>query len=226
MESCNGLHTLEHGEEIGLGSRTYSLVSIDNRDKEQLMSKKTTKQRIFNLVLAAMFLAIGIVLPFFTGQIPQIGRMLLPMHLPVLLCGLICGWQYGGVVGFILPLLRYALVGMPPMPNGLAMAFELAAYGAIVGLLYSHSRWQCVISLYRSLLAAMVGGRLVWAAVRVVMTGVTQVPFTWEIFLADALISAIPGIILQLVFIPVMMVALDRTGLVHFRKEVGVPVQG
>ena len=190
------------------------------------MNVKTTKQSIYNLVLAAMFLAIGLVLPFFTGQIPQIGRMLLPMHLPVLLCGLICGWQYGGAVGFVLPILRYALFQMPPMPNGLAMAFELAAYGIIVGLLYRHSRWQCVISLYRSLLAAMVGGRLVWAAARVVMTGVAQVPFTWEIFLADAFLSAIPGIILQLVFIPVLMVTLDRTGLVHFRKEAGVPAQG
>ena len=164
------------------------------------MRRKTARQNIFDLVLAAMFLAIGIVLPFFTGQIPQIGRMLLPMHLPVLLCGLICGWQYGGAVGFVLPILRYFMFGMPIiMPNGLAMAFELAAYGIIVGLLYSRSRWQCIISLYRSLLIAMVGGRLVWAAVRVVMTCVSQVPFTWEIFLADAIVSAIPGIILQLV---------------------------
>lgn len=57
-----------------------------------------------NLALSAMFIAIGIVLPFFTGQLQQIGNMLLPMHLPVLLCGLICGWQYGAAVGFILPL--------------------------------------------------------------------------------------------------------------------------
>ena len=135
------------------------------------MSKKTTRQKIYDLVLAAMFLAIGIVLPIFTGQIPQIGKMLLPMHLPVLLCGLICGWQYGGTVGFVLPILRYAMFGMPPMPNGLAMAFELAAYGMVAGLIYSRSRWQCVISLYRSLLIAMMGGRLVWAAVLVVMAG-------------------------------------------------------
>ena len=76
------------------------------------MNAKTTRQQIYNLVLAAMFLAIGIVLPFFTGQIPQIGRMLLPMHLPVLLCGLICGWQYGGTAGFVLPILRYFMFGI------------------------------------------------------------------------------------------------------------------
>ena len=76
---------------------------------------KNTKQTTRNFVLAAMFMALGLVLPFLTGQIQQIGNMLLPMHLPVLVCGLICGWQYGAVVGFVLPLLRFALFGMPPI---------------------------------------------------------------------------------------------------------------
>ena len=173
-----------------------------------------------NLVLSALLLAIGFVLPFFTGQIPAVGKMLLPMHIPVLLCGLICGWQWGLGVGFILPLLRSLLFIMPAMyPTAVAMAFELAAYGGIAGFLYNRSRWQCVVALYRALLAAILGGRIVWAAVRVVMTGVASVPFTWQIFLTEALVNAIPGIILQLVFIPVLMVALDRTGMVRFRRE-------
>ena len=171
------------------------------------------------LVLSAMFLALALVLPFFTGQIPQVGGMLLPMHLPVFLCGLICGWQYGLAVGFVAPLLRLALFSMPPLLTAVAMAFELAAYGGIAGLLYSRARWQCVLSLYRCLLAAMVGGRLVWAAARVVMTGVAGEPFTWQIFLAGALFNAVPGIILQLVFIPAVMVALDRAGMVPFRRR-------
>lgn len=184
------------------------------------MKQKTSKQRIYDLVLAALCMALGIVLPFFTGQIPQIGGMLLPMHLPVLLCGLLCGWQYGGLVGFVLPLLRYAMFGIPPIfPTGIAMAFELAAYGIIAGYLYNHSRWQCVISLYRSLIAAMIGGRIVWGVVRVLLTGVGGEPFTWQLFLSGAFLTAIPGIILQLVFIPVLMVALDRTGMVRFRRE-------
>ena len=184
------------------------------------MKQKTSKQRIYDLILAALCMALGIVLPFFTGQIPQIGGMLLPMHLPVLLCGLLCGWQYGGLVGFVLPLLRFAMFGMPPIfPTGIAMAFELAAYGIIAGYLYNHSRWQCVISLYRSLIAAMIGGRIVWGVVRVLLTGVSGEPFTWQLFLSGAFLTAIPGIILQLVFIPVLMVALDRTGMVRFRRE-------
>lgn len=183
------------------------------------MKENSAKEYIKDIVMAAMLLAVGIVLPFFTGQIPQIGSMLLPMHLPVLVCGLICGWQYGGIVGFVLPLLRYVLFGMPPMPNGLAMAFELAAYGAISGFLYNRSRWQCIVSLYRSLIITMIGGRVIWGIVRVVMLGMTGNAFTWQMFMAGAFLNAVPGIILQLVFIPALMVALNKTGLVRFRRE-------
>ena len=180
---------------------------------------KNTRQTTKNFVLAAMFMALGLVLPFLTGQIQQIGNMLLPMHLPVLVCGLICGWQYGAVVGFVLPLLRFVLFGMPPIyPMGVSMAFELATYGFLVGWLYSHSRWQCIISLYRCLIAAMVGGRLVWGVVRVLLSGVAGQAFTWEMFLSGALLTAVPGIILQLTLIPALMLALDRTGLVKFRR--------
>ena len=123
--------------------------------------------KIKNLTLAALFLALGLVLPFFTGQIPQIGSMLLPMHLPVFLCGLICGWQYGAAVGFVVPLLRSVLFGMPPLfPTATSMAFELLTYGLVVGLLYSRSRWQCIRALYRCLIAAMLAGRAVWGVVQ------------------------------------------------------------
>ena len=183
------------------------------------MGETSNKAYIKNIVMAAMLMGVGIVLPFFTGQIPQIGNMLLPMHLPVIVCGLICGWQYGCIVGFILPLLRYVLFAAPPMPNGMAMAFELAAYGMIAGYLYNHSRWQCIVSLYRSLVIAMLGGRILWGAVCIVMTGITGVVFTWQIFLAGAFLNAIPGIVLQLLLIPSLMLALDRTGVVRFRKD-------
>lgn len=179
-----------------------------------------TRRNVFHLTLAAMFLAIGMVLPFFTGQIPQIGNMLLPMHIPVLLCGLICGWQYGLGVGFALPLLRHAIFGMPVLfPTGIAMAFELATYGLVIGFVYSHSRWQCVISLYRSMIAAMVAGRMVWAAVQIVLLGLGSGGFTWQMFLAGAFLNAIPGIVLQLALIPAIMVALNRTGLVQFGRR-------
>lgn len=178
------------------------------------------KKPIINLTLAAMFMAIGLVLPFLTGQIKQIGSMLLPMHIPVFLCGLICGWQYGLIVGFVLPILRSVLFGMPILfPTGIAMAFELATYGVVIGWLYSHSRWQCVIALYRCMIMAMLAGRLVWGVVQIVLLGINGNGFTWQMFIAGALLNAIPGIILQLILIPTIMVALNRTGLVRFGRK-------
>ena len=180
---------------------------------------KHQNQSLRNLLLAAMFLAIGLVLPFFTGQIKEIGNMLLPMHLPVFLCALICGWQYGTAVGFIMPILRFVLFFMPRMPGALAMAFEMATYAFVAGFLYSRARWQCTRMLYRSLIIAMIAGRIVWAAAMIVLLGLSGGAFTWQMFISGAFLNAIPGIILQLVLIPTIMVALDRAKLVPFRRS-------
>lgn len=174
---------------------------------------------LLNLNLSAMFLAIGLLLPFLTGQIPQIGNMLLPMHLPVMLCGLICGWQYGALVGFITPLLRNLLFSMPQMPNCISMAFELCTYGLVIGLLYNRSKWKCLFSLLKSMIIAMVAGRLVWGLAQMIILGVKGTGFTFKAFLGGAILNAVPGIILQLILIPAIMLALHRTGLVPFTKK-------
>lgn len=180
--------------------------------------KNKTEKRVQKMVLSALFMAVGLVLPFFTGQIPRVGQMLLPMHIPVFLCGLICGWQYGAVVGFLLPLMRSVLFGIPVLlPGAVAMAFELCTYGLLSGYLYGISRWKCVIALYRSLLIAMLGGRLVWGIVRAVIGIAMGEPFTWQMFLSGAFLTAGPGIVVQLVLIPTLMVALNRAGLVTFQ---------
>lgn len=168
---------------------------------------------IKNLALAAMFMALGLVLPFFTGQIPQIGKMLLPMHIPILLCGLICGWKYGLAVGFVTPLLRSVIFGMPILyPMAIGMAFELMTYGFVIGFLYERSRWKCIFALYRCLIIAMLSGRIVWGIAQMVLLGVGQNGFTYQAFIAGAFLDAIPGIIIQLVLIPAVMVLLNKTG--------------
>lgn len=178
---------------------------------------KKKKNYVRNLTLSAMFLAIGLLLPFLTAQIQQIGNMLCPMHIPVLLCGLICGWQYGFAVGAVMPIMRNWIFHMPPIyPTGLAMAFELATYGLLVGILYNSSKWKCIVSLYRSMIAAMLGGRLVWGAAMMIILGTGTDGFTWKAFYTGAFLNAIPGIILQLILIPTIMIALNRTGLVKF----------
>ena len=123
-------------------------------------------------VLAAMFLALGLVLPFLIGQIPTIGQMLSPMHLPVMLCGFICGPVYGAVVGFICPLLRGAMFGMPPIfPGGIAMAFELCTYGLVTGIAFrALKNMKRLPRIYVTLVIAMLIGRVVWGLVRFVLS--------------------------------------------------------
>lgn len=167
------------------------------------------------LAVTAMLFAVGMVLPFFIGQIPAIGKMLLPMHIPVLLCGFIVGWQYGALIGFLLPIVRGLVFGMPPLyPNAVAMAFEMAAYSFVSGYLYSHARWQCTKMLYISLVTAMLAGRIVWAFAEVILLGIGGNIFTWKMFAAGAFLNAIPGIIVQLTLIPIIMVTLRRAKVV------------
>ena len=166
--------------------------------------------QIFNMVLAALFLAMAYVLPFFTGQVPQIGSMLCPMHIPVLLCGFICGWPWGLAVGVIAPLLRSATLGMPPMfPTAVCMAFELATYGAISGVMYKILP-KSKLSVYISLLIAMVTGRLVWGVAMFAYLGLTGGSFGFTAFLAGAVTNAIPGIILQIVLVPIIVIVLEH----------------
>lgn len=165
--------------------------------------------QIRKIVLAGLMIALAIILPFATGQIPQIGSMLLPMHIPVLLCGFICGWKYGLAVGFIVPLLRSMMFGMPPMMTAIAMAFELAAYGVITGLLYKVLPGKKV-KVYISLIVAMIVGRIVWGLVSLVIYGITNAVFTWQIFIGGALLNAIPGIILQLIVVPALVLVIEK----------------
>lgn len=174
-----------------------------------------TNIQIKRTVLAAVCMAIGLVLPFATGQIPQFGKMLLPMHLPVLLCGMICGWQYGGAVGFCLPFLRFALFGMPPMPGAISMAFELMTYGLTAGIFYSLFGKKNIGLTYVGLLLSMIAGRVVWGISQTVVLGLAGKGFTFKMFLAGAFTEAIPGILLQLVLIPALMFALKRAGLLR-----------
>lgn len=162
------------------------------------------------MVLSAMFLALAMVLPFLTGQIPEIGSMLCPMHIPVILCGYFCGWKWGMAVGFIAPLLRSVWLGMPPMfPTALCMAFELGVYGCIAGALY-RALPKNLFGIYVSLITAMIAGRLVWGLARFLCTGLDVSQFGLSAFWAGAVANAIPGIILQLILIPLIVKAFDK----------------
>ena len=170
------------------------------------------RNQLLKMILAALFLALAYVMPFLTLQIPEIGAMLCPMHLPVLICGFICGPVWGAVVGCIAPLLRSLVLGMPPLfPTAVCMAFELAAYGAVAGLMHKLLPRKKPF-IYCSLITAMIAGRLVWGAVMFLCVGASGGHFTLAAFLAGAFTNAIPGIIVQIILVPVLVMLIDRRG--------------
>ena len=175
--------------------------------KESSMKKQN---KLVNLALAAMFLALAYVMPFLTGQVPQIGSMLCPMHIPVIICGFVCGAPWGLIVGFAAPLLRSLTLGMPPLfPVAVAMAFELAAYGLLSGILYrAFPKKKGYI--YATLIISMIIGRLVWGAVQFACMGFDASKFGIAAFWAGAVTNALPGIILQIILIPVVVMLLKK----------------
>ena len=166
--------------------------------------------KINRLVYASLFLALALVLPFLTGQIPQIGAMMTPMHFPVLLCGFLCGWQWGIAVGFSAPLLRSVLFGMPVMyPMAVCMALELATYAAVAGMLYRVFP-QKRRFLYVSLIISMIFGRLVWGLARFLCAGLDISPFGLSAFWTGAVAMSVPGILLQLLIVPALVIVSEK----------------
>ena len=171
--------------------------------------KKTVK----NLTLSAMFLALCMILPFITGGVPRIGNAISPMHIPVLICGFVCGWQYGAAVGFIAPLMRSLLFSMPTMyPIAVSMAFELAAYGLLCGLLYKAFPKKNVY-IYPALIISMLGGRAVWGIASFIMAGLGGSEFSMAMFVAGAFTQAVPAIICHILLVPPVVMAFKKTKL-------------
>ncbi|MBQ3045773.1 MAG: ECF transporter S component [Clostridia bacterium] len=170
---------------------------------------------IRNLSFSSLCLALCLVLPIITGNIQQIGNALAPMHIPVLICGFVCGWQYGLAVGFIAPIMRSMIFGMPVMyPMAAAMAFELAAYGLLSGIMYNILPKKNIY-IYPSLIISMLGGRVVWGIARYIMAGLSGSEFGMTAFIAGAFTNAIPGIICHLIIIPLIVMALKKTKLMR-----------
>ena len=167
---------------------------------------KTATQK---LMTAALCLALGLLLPSIFHMIGA-GAGFLPMHIPVLLCVMLCGGAYGAAVGAIVPLLSSLLTGMPPIfPVAPAMMFELCAYGLLSGLFYHSLRRN----VYLSLIGAMLGGRVVSGIANAVFMGMADKPYGFSAFLSGAFVTALPGILLQLIVIPLLVLALQKAGL-------------
>lgn len=167
-------------------------------------------------VVAALCLALCIVLPFAFHTIPNLASILSPMHLPVLLCGILCGPVYGFLCGALGPIISSLATGMPSAAYLPPMICELAIYGLIAGVFYKYIHTKrVVLDMYISLLGSMIAGRIVAAIVKKFIF----VPdsFTLEIWIGSYFVAALPGIISQLIIIPLVVAALTRAKLIPKR---------
>ena len=171
------------------------------------------KKNVRDLVAAGLFVALGIVLPLAFHGIQGAGPIFLPMHIPVLMSGLILGWKYGLAVGVVTPILSHFLTGMPPiapLPMLQVMIFELAAYGAVAGILIRIVRTKnTYANLYVALIGAMLVGRLVMGSLNAVWF--IRGTYSLQIWLTFALFQAWPGILILLAFVPLVVFALKKS---------------
>ena len=169
------------------------------------------------LTISGACVALGVVLPIAFHSIPNAGSIFLPMHIPVLLCGLLCGPLYGLLCGILAPLISSFVTGMPPMAILPGMTAELAVYGLISGLLIQKLPVKKPLaSIYLSLIAAMVSGRIVSGLLNGLIFRAGQ--YSLQVWVTGSLITALPGIVIQLILIPVMVVALQKAGFFSTRR--------
>ncbi len=169
------------------------------------------KELTIKICLAAMCLALAFVLPFVTGAIPEIGGMLCPMHLPAFLLGIVIGPYFGAGLAFLSPILRSLLFGSPLLfPRAFTMAFELMAYAFVFGLLYKLLPKK-LPHFYVSLVSAMIVGRVVGGIVKTVLFELGAMgKWSYALFISGYITETIPGLVIQLLIIPPLVMALRK----------------
>lgn len=173
-----------------------------------------TMTPVKKLVFTAVCAALCVVLPLAFHAIPNGGSIFLPMHIPVLLCGLICGWPYGLICGLLGPFIS-SFTGMPPLPILPSMMVECGTYGLVSGLMMRFVRTgKPYVDLYASMVTAMVLGRVVAGLAKSLIFAPGTAPFAW---VTTSLVMGIPGICIQLVIMPAVVFTLSRARLVTSR---------
>lgn len=170
----------------------------------------TTKKTI----ISALCVALGVVLPYAFHAIPNSGSILLPMHIPVLICGLIAGPLYGMFVGILTPVASNLISGMPPAAYLLSMVCELAVYGLASGLfirfIQTRNRRANIIL---SLIASMILGRIAYGLMNMLIFRVGS--YSMQIWLTSAFVTALPGILIQIFIIPILIFSLEAAKLIE-----------
>lgn len=177
--------------------------------------------QVKNLIIAGMCVAIGIILPMAMHSIPNAGRVFLPMHIPILICGLACGWQYGLLCGILTPLLSSLMTGMPPMAILPGMLCELAVYGAVTGIIINTVRTKSrYLNLYIALITAMISGRIVMGILNALIFQAGN--YAFKMWIAGAFVTAVPGIVIQILLIPTIVYGLQKAKLISNETNMSI----
>ena len=177
------------------------------------------KKNVAKITYSALYLCLALVLPFLTGQLKVFGKAINPMHVVVFLCGLTCGAKCGLIGGFIAPLLRSVTFGMPVLyPSAVGMAFELATYGFVSGVIFSIFLGKRG-GVYIALLSGMLIGRAVWGIVTLLLWAFMGDQFTFYLFIKGAFIDSVVGIALQLILVPIIVKVLEKANLLLIDKK-------
>ena len=170
---------------------------------------------IKKLTLASVCIALCVVLPIAFHSVPNGGSIFLPMHIPVLICGMLCGWPYGLLCGLMGPLLSSLITGMPPAAMLPAMMVECGTYGAVSGLVLKFLRsGKLYVDLYVALVAAMIAGRVISGIAKALIFSPGMAMSAW---VTASFVTALPGIVIQLVFLPGVVAMLMKARVIPNR---------
>ncbi len=165
-------------------------------------------------LFAAACTLLGLVLHLVLSLVPNGEIHLAPLQLPVLLCGLVCGWPFGLLCGLCTGGLGALLPGMLPLlPR---MLLELCAYGAISGLMmrFVHTR-RLFADLYLSLAGAQLLGRAAAGAANAFFFFAGE--YSAALWLRESFLIVWPGIFTQLLLLPMMAASLEKAGFIPRR---------
>lgn len=180
--------------------------------------KTNNKNDVIKLTVSGLLLAIGIIIPrmfhIYGLNSQGLGQVFLPMHFSVFIAGVFLGQYYGLWIGFLTPLLN-SLFGMPMFPMNIIMAFELCTYGFFAGLFVATLPKIKIfgkdIRVYLGLILSMIMGRVVYGIALFTaanLFGMEKLPKPLSIIASS--ITGIPGIVIQLIMVPVIVYALTR----------------
>lgn len=170
----------------------------------------SNSKTIRNITLSGLFIALGVILPMITAEIPAIMKILSPMHIPAYLAGFFVGPLWGAVSAFLMPIVRFIIFGKPILfPTGFFMCIELSVYALACGLLYGKFKNQ-ILNVYLALGSAMILGRIAAGVAKALILSTSANPITMSIFVTEYFVNSAPGILIHLILIPVLVLTLDK----------------